>query len=608
MFASVRLSLSFLTGKQRIQYFALVILKALTGLFDIVGIALIGVIAGVAVTQLNSTSSGAGTTKILGFTIPRIDGQALVWLVIFVLLVFVLKAVIAISLTWRLTAFVAAVESENARRIANYLLRGSLASVKKYSTSEFQYAITGSTTYAFTGLLNNLATFVSEGFLLLVVSATFFFVNPIAAIFALAYFSVVILIIQVFIGGQLKRAGKGAVEGTLLALSTISDTLDSFREVSVLAKQDLFIDRIYSARRQVARSNAVMTFLSGMPRYVVETALMLGVVIFVGQQFLTGQLSTGIVTIGVFLTGGVRIMASLLPLQSAIGAMKPNVEQAALAQSFLTEIVANQTVVADSPGPLSEEHTAVGGGGLPIHIEKASYRYPGNSVGTLHDISLEVPGGQQVAIIGPSGAGKTTLVDMILGLIHPDSGQVRIGGIEPNVLRKLAPGAVSYVPQKPGIVSGSIAENVALGILEEDIDYELLDDVLKAAFLEDFIATLPEGVHASVGMQSDALSGGQIQRIGLARALYARPRLLILDEATSGLDASSESFISRSLHSLHGSVTVVIIAHRLSTVQHSDMVHVVEDGQITASDKFKALQTTVPLVAEYVRLMSFNDE
>jgi ATP-binding cassette subfamily C protein len=606
MYAAFRLSLSFLTSKQRLQYFALVALRALTGLLDVVGIALIGFIASAAVTQIGSEGK---PSKILGLTIPAIDSEGLLWLVIGVLAVFVLKAGLAIFLTWQLTSFIAMVERENAQKIANHLLRGSLDSVKRYSKAEFQYAITGSTTYAFTGLLNNVATLFSEGFLLIVVAATFFVVDPIVAVFALVYFSLVIVIIQVFIGRSLKRAGRDAVEGTVLTTNAISDTIDTFREISVLAKQGLFIERIYKSRYMVSKSGAVMTFLAGMPRYVVETALMLGVVIFVAQQFLSGQLASGLGTIGVFLTGGVRIMASLLPLQSAVSTMKQNVEQAELAQRLLLEARAGDPNRAATT-PI-REHAQLNAipddRGLPISIDRASYRYPGDERDTLHEISLEVVAGQHVAIIGPSGAGKTTMVDLILGLVNPDSGSVRIGGVEPGELREIAPGAISYVPQKPGLVSGTIAENIALGVRPEEIDHALVQEVLSAAYLRDFIDGLADGVDTSVGKQVDALSGGQIQRIGLARALYAKPQLLILDEATSGLDAGSEAFISETLYKLQGKVTVIVIAHRLSTVQHSDIVHVVEEGRITASDTFRVLQATVPMVAEYVRLMSFDD-
>lgn len=602
MLSAFRLSMSFLSRRQRFQYWALVILRALTGLLDVVGIALIGLIASAAVSI-----GSKNPISIAGFTVPKLTNSGLLVLVIVVLLVFIIKATLAISLTWSLTQFIASLERDNAQKIANHLLRGSLDDVKRYSKGEFQYAITGSTTYAFTGILNNVATFFSEGFLLVVVAATFFLVNPVAAVFALAYFSVILLIIQLVIGRSLKKAGRDAVEGTVETTNAVSDTIDTFREISVLAKQSLFIERIRTSRALVSRSGAVMTFLSGMPRYVVETALILGVVVFVAQQFLTGQLSTGLATVGVFLTGGVRMMASLLPLQSAVASMKQNVEQAKFAQQLILEARTArdaEDAIASEPRPALPELQR--GRGLSIDITGATYRYPGDDHDTLHGISFDVVSGQHVAIIGPSGAGKTTLVDLILGLIHPDSGAVRIGGFEPNELRKVRPGAISYVPQKPGMVSGSIAENIALGIEPSEIDHVLLQKVISDSYLRDFIDELPDGVDTSVGKQVDALSGGQIQRIGLARALYAQPQLLILDEATSGLDAGSEAFVSETLRKLQGEVTVIVIAHRLSTVQHSDIVHVVQNGRVVASDKFKKLQATVPMVAEYVKLMSFD--
>jgi ATP-binding cassette subfamily C protein len=606
VFASVRLSLSFLTRRQRFAYFALIAARSLAGLLDVLGIVLIGVLTGIAAGQMGST--GSTPITLLGFTLPQLDEQGLFLLVVVVLIVFAVKAVIAISLTRALTAFIARVEAGNASKIATFLLNGSLSDVQKFSKAEVQWAVTGSTVYAFTGLLNAVATLFTEGILLILVGATFVFVNPLAALAVTAYFAIVIMLIQWVIGRSLKKAGIDSTEGTIESTGAINDTLDTFREISVLNKQKLFLDRFSVSRARVANSGGMMAFLGGMPRYVVETSLILGVVLLVGWLFLAGQLATGLVTIGVFLTGGVRIMASLLPLQNATAQMKNHVEQAKLAQGLLAQAEkadAARTEQLARPVPVIDFDAR---GGLAVSVDNVQFTHPGNDETTLHDVSLSIAAGSHVAFIGPSGAGKTTIVDILLGLVKPDSGIVTIGGVEPSLLRATTPGLISYVPQKPGIITGTIAENIALGVEPSDIDYDQVAEVIEAAHLSEFIATLPEGLQTSVGKQADALSGGQIQRLGLARALYTKPRLLILDEATSALDAGSEAFVSASLTKLGAGVTVIIIAHRLSTVQHSDAVHVVEGGTITASGKFSMLRKTVPMVAEYVKLMSFDDK
>lgn len=600
MLAAVRLVLGFLTRAERAKYFTLIGARALSGLLDVFGIALIAFIASVAAGQLNGNAGSRPT--ILGVQLPSVDANGILGLVVLVLAVFIVKAAAAILLMRTQAHFVARVETRNARAIADFLLRGSLASVKRYSKAELQFALTGSSTYAFTGLMNNVASLIAEGFLLVVITASFFLVNPVAAVFALVYFAVVVLVIQVFIGRSLKRAGQEAVGGTVETINVISDTLDAFREISVLQKQPLFIDRIATSRARIARSGATMTFLAGMPRYVVETALILGVVILVAQQFLAGELASGLVTVGVFLAGGVRMMASLLPLQSAVSNMKGNVEQAATALDLLVQVRDAASAASPVGAASVPDNQALG-----LDVSAVSYAYPGNDSDTVRDVTVHVAPGSYAAIIGPSGAGKTTIVDLVLGLIEPRDGTVEVNGVDPRIVRELAPGMIAYVPQKPGLVSGTIAENIALGVEPADIDMAGVDRAIDAAFLREFIDSLPDGANTSVGKQVDSLSGGQIQRIGVARALYSRPRLLVLDEATSGLDASSEAFISSSLRAMHGEVTVIVIAHRLSTVQHADVVYVVEGGRITATGDFASVARDVPMVAEYVRLMSFDE-
>lgn len=603
MFFTIKRSLSLLTSKQRLYYLALVVARSFSGILDVFGIALIALLTGLAASNIEPNTP----IVIFGFTFPGTNQETLLLLVTLILLVFLIKAIIAITLSKLISVFLARIETEKSEEIARYLLTGDLNNLSRFDKGEIAWASMGSASIAFSGVLTSLSIFISEGTLLVLIAITFFVIDPIAALFVFAYFSIIIVIIQLVIGNALKRAGTDAWEGNTQSMVALDDARGAFREISVLNKQDFFIAKFKNARSRMASSLGTVTFLNGMPRYVVETALMLGVVLFVGFQFLTGQLASGLVTVGVFLTGGVRIMASLLPLQGAIAGVKVQVEQSHLALQVLTDFNADNKVVYSEKHD-TDEHSAVGRrDALAVHMKDVSFAYPGAENQALTNVTLDIYSGEHVAFIGPSGAGKTTLVDLILGLVSPSGGSLMVGNAEIDRREFIERNLVSYVPQRPGIVSGNIAENVALGVPAAEIDVDRVYGALEEAHLKEFIQSLPEGIYTSVGNQADALSGGQIQRLGLARALYTKPKLLVLDEATSALDAGSEAYISDTLNSLGKSVTVIVIAHRLSTVQHSDKVFVIEQGRISASGSFSELRKKVPIVAEYVELMSFDD-
>jgi len=604
---AIRKSLAAMSPRQRFLYFTLVAIKAFSGFLDIAGIVLIGLLAGLAANNLDPSKP----LVIFGIELPPVSQETLVALVLIVLAVFVFKAVVAIAFGKAITVFAARVESQMAARIAGHLFSGSLSNLQRFSKGEVVWAVMGSTGFAFGGLLGNLSIFVSEGLLLILVLATFFLVDPLATLFVIVYFAIIIAIIQIAISRALRKSGIDAAEGNMGSLVVVDDTVGAYREITVFNRQSFFVQKFYAVRYRLSASMGMMAFLGGMPRYIVETALMLGVVMFVGVQFVTGQLASGLVIVGVFLTGGVRIMASLLPLQNAASAAKSQAEQSMLAHQLLGEISANSVHVTPdavkNPAP-ARKTTHRAASGLSVALKKVDFRYPGSTTLALKKISLTIEAGQHVAFIGPSGAGKTTLVDLILGLLEPTAGTVQIGSQALAGRKLLLENLVAYVPQSPGMVSGTIAENVAIGTPLEEIDIERVTEALRSAHLSEFVDSLPEGIFTPVGSQGNSLSGGQIQRLGLARALYVKPKLIILDEATSALDASAEAFISQSLKELGKDVTVIVIAHRLSTVQHSDVVFVVDGGEIVASGNFSHLRKTVPMVAEYVRLMSFGDD
>lgn len=220
--------------------------------------------------------------------------------------------------------------------------------------------------------------------------------------------------------------------------------------------------------------------------------------------------------------------------------------------------------------------------------------YPGAIEPALIAVDLDAPSGSSVALVGSTGAGKSTLSDVILGVIDPDVGHVTIGGATPKEAVHQWPGAIAYVPQAVALVGGTVRENVALGLPQEMIDDDLVWNALRRAHLAEFLADSREGLETFVGERGFRLSGGQRQRLGIARALYARPKLLVLDEATSALDSETEQAIIATLRDLKGEVTTVTVAHRLATVRQADQLLYLKDGKVMAKGTFDHVRKVVP--------------
>jgi ABC-type multidrug transport system fused ATPase/permease subunit len=229
--------------------------------------------------------------------------------------------------------------------------------------------------------------------------------------------------------------------------------------------------------------------------------------------------------------------------------------------------------------------------------------YPNAKSPAVSGVSLEIESGSSVAIVGTSGAGKTTIIDVLLGVLYPNDGQVSISNMQPLEAIAKWPGAISYVPQDIVISAGTIRENVALGYPIDVATDELVMAALKIAQLDEFVKSLPCGIDTEVGERGAKISGGQRQRLGIARAMFTQPHLLVLDEATSALDGETEASISESIRQLRGSTTVVMIAHRLSTVRDADVVVYLSDGKVVATGSFEEVRKSVPDFDRQAKLM-----
>jgi ATP-binding cassette subfamily C protein len=607
MLKAVKASLAFMTPKERSKWYLLNGIRSLLSVFDLAGILAIGFVLTSTAVFLTQGSSPDRVLEFAGFQLPAVTAQTLPFAGAIILATFLLKAFLSILITKKIAFFVATIEARSAKVIAKKVFSGDLAQARLKSREETAYAIQFGSPAAFNSLLNAAATVFAEAALFILICFGFLIIDPIATFAAVAYFAAIAFLIQYFIGTLMARAGSIAVEGNVNSNTAVGDLIAVFRELSVLGLRHVYIDRIYKSRIETAQSEAIKTYLAGMPRYIVEAALLVGVAAFVLVQALTGDIVASAATVGVFLSGGFRLTAAILPLQSALLTISGTLPAAKKAHEILFDS-ANSSPNKDFYDPSSAPRSTVTSiAPLSVKFENVSFHYSAPNEPVIRNASITIEPGQQVAFIGASGAGKSTIADLMCGVLTPSSGTITVENqsvsSEHNSIT-----SVSYVPQKPGLVSGTVAANVALGIKPGELDEAVVWQALESANLGPVIRSLPEGIYTELGNYQDGLSGGQIQRLGLARALYSNPGLLIMDEATSALDAESEAEIAKALNQMRGKVTVVLIAHRLNTVQHADRVFLVDQGRVQDEGTFKELLARNPAIERLVQLMKVDED
>jgi ABC-type multidrug transport system fused ATPase/permease subunit len=342
-----------------------------------------------------------------------------------------------------------------------------------------------------------------------------------------------------------------------------------------------------------------------LPKYVSEAALVGGSFLLAGSLFATQPIAAAAGTFALFLATATRVMPSLLRLQAA--ALTIRFATGSAEPTFRLAEDLGYSVIGAGADDRPLPHAAEARPFRPrIEVRNVSFTYPESDKPAVRGIDLTAEPGASIALVGRSGAGKSTVADLILGVLPPEEGTVTVSGISPGEAVRRWPGCVAYVPQDVTLTNDTVRANVALGLPREITDDEQVWDALRRANLEDYIRSEPEGLDAEIGERGLRLSGGQRQRLGIARALYTRPQLLVLDEATSALDAETEQSITHMLESLSEDVTTVIVAHRLSTIRNADHVVYLENGVAVAKGTFTEVCDRVPALQHQAELMGLQ--
>lgn len=594
-------SLRVLPRNDRRKIIFVTVFQVCMGALDLLGVLLIGLLGALAVTGVQShepTKTVESVLRLLHISGYSFQTQAAVLGSIAVTLL-VGRTLLSIFFTRRILFFLSRRGANISANLISRLLSQSLLTVQLRTTHEILYAVTRGVDFIMLEVLATSIVLVSDVALLLIMAVGLFIVDPITALCTFLVFALIGYFLYRIMNVRAGKLGQLSSQLNIESNEKIIEVFGSYRESVVRNRRDYYAREIGKLRYELADSSAEIRFMPYISKYVIETTVVLGALLIGSAEFVLQDATRAVATVAIFLGAGTRIAPAVLRVQQGFVQIRGSLGMATPTLDLVESLgdAAQVENVDDSVDVIHAGFTS------DIDIEEVSLTYPGKTTPAISGVTLSIPAGSSVAFVGPSGAGKTTIVDVLLGVLQPDEGRVVISGLSPLSAVAKWPGAVSYVPQDVVISNGSFRENVALGYPPERAVDELVRNALTVANLDEFVAGLPEGVDSPVGERGTKISGGQRQRLGIARAMFTKPLLLVLDEATSSLDGETEASISEAIQSLRGSTTVVMIAHRLSTVRNADMIVYMNRGKVIATGTFNEVRSAVPDFDRQAKLM-----
>jgi ABC-type multidrug transport system fused ATPase/permease subunit len=599
--ATFRSALKLFSRNDKKKLAIVTLLQVFIGAVDLIGIALIGLLGALAVSGIQSKAPGnrvSEALRLVGLNHASLQSQSAI-IGICASGVLILRTLISIFFNRKTLYFISRRSAAISQGLISRLLSQNLSGINSFTIQETLYAVTTGVNNVTLGIVGTSINMISDVSLLAVMATGLFFVDPITAIATLVLFTSVAIFLSKIMHHRVSRLGREEATLNIESSESIVEVLTSYREALVRGRRAYYADKISNSRFKLANVLAELSFMPNISKYVMESTMIVGVLLVSAIQFYINDAKHAVATMSVFIAAGTRIAPAVLRVQQSLLAVKSSSGAAentfkllsTLPKSTLrpTEI---DTIISVRPDFKPE-----------VLIQDLNYRYPNGHSNALNDITFKIPAGTSVAIVGPSGAGKTTLVDVMLGVISPSAGTVKISGFDPLEAIIKFPGAIGYIPQDVVITHGTIRENIALGFDTTDFNDGNYWDCLKAANLDDFVLSLPDKLETTAGARGTRLSGGQRQRLGIARALVTNPGLLVMDESTSALDGEAERVVSDSISKLKGRITLIIIAHRLSSIRDVDQIMYLENGKVLAIGTFEEVRKVIPSFDQQAKLM-----
>lgn len=486
--------------------------------------------------------------------------------------IYLAKNLFLAFLAWQQTRFAFGVQAQISQRLFTTYLRQPYTFHLQRNSAHLIRNVTGEVSVFTYNILIPAMTLLTEGLVLLGIATLLLVVEPLGT-----------LIVVLVIGGaawgfhhstraRIARWGEARQHHEGLRLQHLQQGLGGAKDVKLLGREGDFLAQYRVHNIQSARVGQLQSTLQQLPRLWLELLAVAGLATLVLAMLSQGRNMANIVpTLGLFAAAAFRLMPSVNRVLGAVQALR---------YGLPVINTLHEELQLDAPEPAAKNTNGSAAFQSEIRLANITYTYPSAPTLALNQLALSIRKGESVGFIGPSGSGKSTLVDVILGLLAPDAGQVAVDGQDIQTNLRGWQDQIGYVPQSIYLTDDTLRRNVAFGLPDEQIDDVAVQRAIRAAQLEEFVTSLPDGSETIVGERGIRLSGGQRQRIGIARALYHDPAVLVLDEATSALDTATERGVMQAVRALHGTKTIVIVAHRLSTVEHCDRLYQLQEGRV----------------------------
>jgi len=602
-YSDIKKCTNLLDQKDQVKILFVVFINIFLGFLDLLGIAMFGILGALTVSGISAQPSGSrvqSVVKLFGLSNFNLQSQVII-IGSFATLILIARTLFSIFSMRRTLFFLSRRSAVISGKLISKLLSQPLLTIQARPTQQTLYAVTDGVTSITVGVIGALVALISDFTLLFIIGIGLLVVDPFLALGTFILFSFVGFVIYRILSNKASRLGAYQSELNIASNEKILEVLTSYRELVVRNRRHYYLKGISEIRFNLSNAQAEISFMPFISKYVFEIAIVFGALFISGFQFIFSGTVHAVATLSIFLVAGSRIAPAILRIQQGLLGVNGSLGAATPTLDFISSNKIDIPLIQ-----YLERFDTYHNGFKPYaELSNVSMQYSTRNSKALSGINLKVDQGSVVALVGPSGAGKTTLVDVLLGVITPTEGSVVISDVSPSDAISIWPGAISYLPQDIQIINGTIRQNISMGFPENIATDDLVLEALRLSNLEEFVKQLPLGIDSYIGERGAKLSGGQRQRLGIARALFTKPKILVMDEATSALDHQTEISVSDSIINLREEVTIVFIAHRLSTVKKADQIVYINEGKILSKGSFEKVRSEVPEFEKNSKLAGF---